>query len=110
MSRREVIECDRCGAIDSDTTRDRDAWGMLYAATVAGDDVVGSAEKPVDLCGECLSELRTFFGPVVAEVPRAADSDCRLCGVDLSSPSAAGAEDGICGACIDDHAELEPAQ
>lgn len=29
-------------------------------------------------------------------------SKCRLCGADLDNPSAAGAEDGVCGPCIEE--------
>lgn len=32
---------------------------------------------------------------------RAAKNHCELCGADLDSPSSAGAEDGVCGECID---------
>lgn len=61
MSRRQVIECDRCGTIDSDGTPNRSEWGRIYAATLAGTDMVGTSETAADLCGGCLNDLRLFM-------------------------------------------------
>lgn len=61
MSRRAIIECDRCGAISSDEMQDRAAWGRVYAATVSGDDKIGTAEEAADLCGGCLADLTGFM-------------------------------------------------
>lgn len=33
-------------------------------------------------------------------------SKCKVCGIDLDSPSAAGAEDGTCGPCIEEIGEV----
>lgn len=61
MSRRSIIECDRCGAITGDRERDREVWALGYVATVSGKDLLGSSETPADLCGHCSSELRAFL-------------------------------------------------
>jgi len=60
MSRRQIIECDRCGAIGDEQT-DRDERGQVYAASLAGKDRLGSAEAPADLCGACMADLQTWF-------------------------------------------------
>lgn len=56
--RREVIECDRCG---EDAAGARDSNGRLYAATLSGRDVIGTSERPADLCGDCMADLATFM-------------------------------------------------
>lgn len=63
MSKRKIIECDRCGAIDSDNAVDRSAWAQIYAATLSGTDVVGTMETPADLCGDCGDALKSWMTP-----------------------------------------------
>lgn len=62
MSRSQVVECDRCGAVASEHKIDRDGWGRLFAATLSGMETVGTAETPADLCDECMAELVAFMG------------------------------------------------
>lgn len=62
MSRRQVIECDRCeGPIPADSTEHRDFAGRVYAATLAGTDRVGTSVTPADLCGSCMDDLVQFM-------------------------------------------------
>lgn len=42
----------------------------------------------------------------VYRCPPATEQGCRACGQDLANPSASGAEDGLCGECIDDEPRL----
>lgn len=62
MSRRQVIECDRCGEPIGDGTKDRETAGRAYAATLAGADRVGTSVTPADLCGPCMDDLVQFMG------------------------------------------------
>jgi hypothetical protein len=61
MSRRQIVECDRCGTLGDDVTSDRNLWGRAYAATLSGEDRVGTSETPADLCGGCLHDLTRFM-------------------------------------------------
>jgi len=63
MSKRKIIECDRCGEIGSEHAVDRSAWAQIYAASLDGKDLVGTAEVPADLCGDCSAELKVWMGP-----------------------------------------------
>lgn len=60
MSRREIIECDRCGSI-GDARTDRVSRGLIYAATLSGEDIVGLSDQPADLCAGCMNDLRGFI-------------------------------------------------
>lgn len=60
MSRRQIIECDRCGSIGDEDT-DREARGRVYAATLTGHDTVGTSAVPADLCGPCMTALVEFM-------------------------------------------------
>jgi hypothetical protein len=60
MSRRQIIECDRCGSIGDEDT-DREDRGRVYAATLTGTDKVGTSESPADLCGGCMHDLWLFM-------------------------------------------------
>ena len=61
MARREVTECDRCGALTGEGDQDRTTWGRCYAATLSGRDRVGTIETAADLCGGCLDDLVAFM-------------------------------------------------
>lgn len=61
MSRRQVIECDRCGTVRGEDAVDREAWARAYVATFAGQDVVGSSQTPADLRGDCVADLKKFM-------------------------------------------------
>ena len=69
MARRQIIECDRCGAIGDEDT-DRGNRGRVYAATLSGRDCLGTAESPADLCGPCLVDLQGWLNPDAAEPAR----------------------------------------
>jgi hypothetical protein len=69
VSRREVIECDRCGDPVGDSTEDRENAGRLYAATLSCVDRVGTSVTPADLCGPCLTDLVLFMGGRSLERP-----------------------------------------
>jgi hypothetical protein len=56
--RRTVVACDRCSRVVPE--EDRDA-GRVYAATVAGRDVVGTATEAADLCSSCIDGLAAFM-------------------------------------------------
>jgi hypothetical protein len=66
MSRRQIIECDRCGSIGDEDT-DRENRGRVYAATLNGRDRVGSSETPADLCGGCMDDLVAWLTAPAAE-------------------------------------------
>lgn len=61
MSRRQIIQCDRCGSEAHEDEVDRDTCGRVYAATLSGLDRVGAAERPADLCVGCLHDLARFM-------------------------------------------------
>jgi len=63
MSKRKIIECDRCGGTCSEHAADRSAWSQIYAATLDGKDLVGTAEIAADLCGDCSAELEAWMCP-----------------------------------------------
>lgn len=58
MTRRTVVDCDRCGEPVPEADR---AAGRAYAATISGVDVVGTSTTPADLCGSCLVLLARFM-------------------------------------------------
>ncbi len=60
MSRRQIIECDRCGSIGDEET-DREQRGRVFAATLTGVDRVGNDVVPADLCGPCMDSLVEFM-------------------------------------------------
>lgn len=62
MSRRQVIECDRCRDPVGDGTADREKAGRVYAATLGGVDRVGTSVTPADLCAGCMDGLVQFIG------------------------------------------------
>lgn len=62
MSRHQVIECDRCGAVGGESNADRAKWGRVYAASLSNVDKVGTSETPADLCGGCMDSLVDFMG------------------------------------------------
>lgn len=61
MSRRQVIECDRCTGPVPDDGEHRDFAGRVYAATFAGTDRVGTSTTAADLCGACMTDLVDFM-------------------------------------------------
>lgn len=61
MSRREIIDCDRCGIISSEAEGDRVAMSRAYVATLAGDDVLGTPDAPADLCSTCTASLKAWI-------------------------------------------------
>lgn len=70
MSRRQIIECDRCGSVGDEDT-DRGERGRAYAATLNGGDRVGTSETPADLCAGCMADLVLFMtGGDPAPAPR----------------------------------------
>jgi hypothetical protein len=64
MSRRAIVECDRCGCLDSDQTQDRTRWSHAFVATLSGIEKVGTAQVPADLCGGCTDDLLAFMNPL----------------------------------------------
>lgn len=71
MSRRQVIECDRCKGPVPDDSEHRDFAGRVYAATLAGTDKVGTSTTAADLCGGCLEDLVVFMtGRALERPPR----------------------------------------
>jgi hypothetical protein len=62
VSRRQVIECDRCTGPVPDDSEHRDFAGRVYAATFAGSDRVGTSTTAADLCGGCMTDLVAFMG------------------------------------------------
>jgi hypothetical protein len=62
MSRRQVIECDRCHDPVGDSAEEREKAGRVYAATLSCVDRVGTSQTPADLCGQCLTDLVQFMG------------------------------------------------
>lgn len=48
MSKRKIVECDRCGEMGSEHAVDRSAWAQIYAATLDGKDLVGQPKfRPI---------------------------------------------------------------
>lgn len=71
MSRRQVVDCDRCqGPVPYDSNEHRDFAGRLYAATFAGTDRVGTSTTPADLCGGCLDDLVKFMAGASLREPK----------------------------------------
>lgn len=74
MSRekREVVTCDRCGEqveLKAGTmTREFGEWGRVVAMSNGERPVVGSDEKPADLCGGCLNALERFVREDVVDL------------------------------------------
>lgn len=74
MTRAMFVKCDRCGSSGAEDKVDRSRWGRIFAATLSGSDIVGSAEMADDLCGECLDDLSAFMlakrrKPAQGEIP-----------------------------------------
>jgi ribosomal protein S27E len=69
VSREQLIRCDRCGDVVTESTADRQSAGRLYAATLDGADKVGTSVTPADLCGACMDDLVQFMGGRSLEDP-----------------------------------------
>jgi hypothetical protein len=61
MSRRTRVRCDRCFAEGDEDTLQRDKWTRVYAATIAGVELIGTSEAPADLCDPCAVDLRKWI-------------------------------------------------